>query len=144
MRPQDRAATWEGHQATPPNKQESSQAPPPFSQSLEKTVKWWCREHSSHTCTDHGSHPQCKKQHCALHPKVRTLQNRDCTRKVSTDTTEVTCQSAVVAPLKLAVSQHLSASDGMNSRGKEIPLSSLNAQLAAFWHQNGLYLSVQK
>lgn len=121
VRLQDRAAIWEGQQAAPPSKQESSQAPPPFSQPLEKAVKWWCREDSSHACTDHGSHPRCKKQHCALHPKVRTLQNGDCARKGSTDTTEVTCQSAVVAPLKLAVSQHLGASDGMNSQGKESP-----------------------
>jgi len=58
--------------------------------------------------------------------------------------TKVICQSATVATLKLAASQHLGASEGMNSQGKEIPLSSLNAQLTAFWHQNGFFFSVQK
>lgn len=57
---------------------------------------------------------------------------------------KVICQSATVATLKLAASQHLSSSKGMNSQGKEIPLSSLSAQLAAFWHQNDLVFSVQK
>lgn len=70
------------------------------------------------------------------------MQNGACTKKGSTATTEVIGQSATVANLKLAAYQHLSASEGMKSQGKENPLSSLNAQLAAFWHQNGLFSSV--
>lgn len=75
-----------------------------------------------------------------LHPKkVRTLQNAACTKKGRTATTNVICQSTTVAAIKLAALQHLGASEGMNSQGKEIPLSSLNVQLTAFWHQNGFF-----
>lgn len=62
----------------------------------------------------------------------QTLQNAACTKKGRTATTNVICQSTTVATIKLAASQHLGASEGMNSQGKEIPLSSLNVQLTAF------------
>lgn len=72
------------------------------------------------------------------------MQNAACTKKGRTATTNVICQSTTVATIKLAALQHLGASEGKNSQGKEIPLSSLNVQLTAFWHQNGLFFSVQK
>lgn len=67
------------------------------------------------------------------------MQNAACTKKWGTATIDVICQSTTVATIKLAALQNLGASEGMNSQGKEIPLSSLNVQLTAFWHQNGLF-----
>lgn len=135
---------WEQHQATPPNKQELSRALPPPLSPWRKQRSGGMENTGAVTLLTMEAICSVKWYH-TLHPKeFGTLQNGAFTKKGRTATTKVICQSTTVATLKLAASQHLSANEGMNSQGKEIPLSSPNAQLAAFWHQNGLFFSVQK
>lgn len=73
-----------------------------------------------------------KMVHTVHQKEVRTILNGACTKKGRTTHTKAICQTVAVAPLKMADSQHLGASEGMNPLGNKNPLSSLNAQLAAF------------